>query len=159
MGNKVKDKNTKEIWRAELKINVLHTDMVVCFIPVSKWLLPQRPQISSLLSCLSCLAPTSVYSPIYQLKGNEWDGSGQPGSHSSAVPSIHSYPSLPCHTGLICSILPLHNCRGMDVFTEWVCDPVIFLGPCCAACRILVPDQGLNLGPQQWKRWVLTTES
>lgn len=102
--------------------------MVVYFIPVSKWLLPQRPQISSLLSCHSCLAPTSVYSPIYQLKGNEWDGSGQPGSHSSAVPSIHSYPSLPCHTGLICSILPLHNCREMDVFTECVCNPIFFWG-------------------------------
>ena len=32
-----------------------------------------------------------------------------------------------------------------------------FFWPCCIACEILVPDQGVNLGPRQWKPRVLTT--
>ena len=35
---------------------------------------------------------------------------------------------------------------------------LLFIWPCFVVCRILaLPDQGLNSGPQQWKRTVLTT--
>ena len=29
--------------------------------------------------------------------------------------------------------------------------------PCCTACRTLVSQPGIELGPQQWKHWILTT--
>lgn len=32
---------------------------------------------------------------------------------------------------------------------------LFFFGPCCVACGILVPDQGLKLCPLQWKFGVL----
>lgn len=34
----------------------------------------------------------------------------------------------------------------------------LFFWPCCTAGRILASNQGLNLGPQQWKCQVLTTK-
>ena len=34
---------------------------------------------------------------------------------------------------------------------------IFFFFSFCGACSIVVPNQGLNLGPQQWKCWVLAT--
>ena len=58
------------------------------------------------------------------------------------------------------------NVRNHGLTAERKCVPeksiyfsvIIIIFCCCyVACRILVPWPGLNPGPQQWNRWVLST--